>query len=321
MGRSRLKLKHLPRRMQLKAGTYWYVYRKDGKYVWEKLGREYGVALLKWAEIEGHSPNSGRTVAHAIAHYIETERGRLKAKTVSGYQHSAANLIGPFGKMGLGDLTANDVYEYLRRAGNIQANRDKALLSAVYTAARSWGWYAGESPAIGVRRNPERARTRYVTDSELSALIVAAKPQMACMIRLAYLTGLREGDVLKIRFADIWEDGIYVQHGKTAAKQLIEWTDELRSVVTDAKALKRKIGSLYLFAGRKGQPYTGDGFRAMWRRVKIRAGLKDVTFHDLRRKAASDVSLEHAKSLLLHQSEATTRKHYRAKPERAKPVR
>src|SRR6187402_235304 len=185
MGRARASLKHLPRRMQMKAGTYWYVYQKDGKNIWEKLGREYGLALLKWAEIEGRSPSTNRTISHAIGHYIETERGRLKPKTVAGYEASAAHLIGPFGKMRLADLTANDVYEYLKRGGNVAANRDKALLSAVYTAARSWGWYAGENPCSGVRRNPERARSRYITDSELASLVVAAKPQMACMIRLA----------------------------------------------------------------------------------------------------------------------------------------
>jgi len=307
--------------MQVKGGGYYYTYRKDNKLIWEGLGRDYGVALLKWAEIEGRKLEHERTVAHAIGHYLETESHRLRAKTLSGYKQSAAYLIAVFGKMDLSEVTPNHVYEYLKRGGNVQANRDKALLSAVYTTARSWGWYCGDNPAKGIRRNPEFARTRYVTDVELAKLIACASPQLACIILFSYLTGMREGDVLNVRLADLVDDGIRVVQSKTGKVQMIEWSDALRSVVAEARGLRRRVGSLWLFAGRDGQPYTGNGFRAMWRRVKLRAELADIRFHDLRRKAGSDITEEHARALLGHQDARTTRKHYRVGTERVKPVR
>lgn len=320
MGRARATNKHLPRRLHVKCGSYYYVYRKDGKYIWERLGRDYGAALLRWAEIEGRKLDRERSIERAIGHYLETEKHRLKEATMAGYQRSAARLIRVFGSMELTDLQPNHVYEYLRRAGNVQANRDKALLSAVFTAARAWGWYMGDNPARGVRRNPEHARQRYVTDDELAALILAAPAQLGCIIRFAYLTGMREGDILRVRLSDLADEGIALEQGKTGKRQVIEWTEDLRAIVADARAIKRRVGSLYLFAGQEGQPYSGDGFRSMWRRVKIRALLPDVRFHDLRRKAGSDVSDEHARALLGHDDARTTRKHYRARPERVKPV-
>lgn len=321
MGRNRTTNKHLPRRMQFKSGSYYYVYRINGKDVWERLGRDYGTALLKWAEIAGRKLEHERTITHAIAHYIETESHRLKPKTLSGYRQSATRLIPVFGKMELADLTPNHVYEYLKRGGNVQANRDKALLSVVYTAARAWGWHSGDNPAKGIRRNPEFARTRYVTDDELTRLIACAPPQIACIIRFAYLTGMREGDVLNVRLADLTNDGIRVIQGKTGKEQIIQWSEALHAVVADARGLRRRVGSLWLFAGRNGQGYTGDGFRAMWRRVKLRAQLADVRFHDLRRKAGSDITEEHARALLGHEDARTTRKHYRVLSETVKPVR
>lgn len=321
MGRQRKTGKHLPRRLQFKHGAYYYVTYRDGLKVWEGLGRDYGVALLKWAEYEGRKPESARNVEHAIAHYLETERHRLRPATMTGYNRSSARLIAVFGNMELCDLKPSEVYEYVRRYGNVQANRDKALLSAVYSAARTWGWFAGDNPAKGVRRNVERARKRYVTDAELGKLVDSASPQLASIIRFAYLTGMRESDILRVRLGDMSDDGIRVDQGKTGRQQLITWTEELRAVIADARAARGRVSSLWLFAGRAGQPYTGDGFRAMWRRVKLKAGLADVTFHDLRRKAGSDVSDEHARALLGHQDARTTRKHYRAKPEKVRPVR
>jgi len=321
MGRKRTHNKHLPKRMQKKGDAYYYAYYRKSKYVWESLGKDYGVALIKWAEIEGRKINHERTVEGAIAHYLETESHRLAKKTISEYKSAAQRLISIFGKMDLPDLKPSHVYEYIKRYGNVQVNRDKSLLSVVYSAARSWGWFNGDNPAKGIRRNTETPRKRYVTDSELSKLILCASPQLSCVIRLAYLTGLRQGDILKIRLSDLTEDGVFVCQGKTGKNHIIEWSHELRTVVAESRALRRRIGSMWLFAGMNGQPYTGDGFRAMWRRVKLKAQLPDVTFHDLRRKAGSDVDENHARELLDHSDARTTRRHYRAKTSRSKPVR
>lgn len=327
MGRSRSTAKHLPLRMQAKGGGYYYVYRKDSKNVWESLGRDYGAALLKWAEREGRELKGERSVSHALANYLETEKHRLKPATMAGYKRSAARLIKVFGKMELGDVTPNNVYEYLRRAGNVQANRDKALLSAVYGAARSWGWYAGDNPAKGVRRNPEHERKRYVTDAELSALMLASPPKLACIIKFAYLTGMSQEDILLVEMADVVDDGFEFVRRKTGKEMFMEWSDELTVTIEEAKRLWRRFGRRYLFETtktkkRKEGPYSGDGLRTLWRRAKIKAGLPDIRFHDLRRKAGSDAPDDaQARAMLGHQDERTTRKHYRAKRERVRPVK
>jgi integrase len=116
---------------------------------------------------------------------------------------------------------------------------------------------------------------------------------------------------------------------------VVLWSPELEAVVADARKQWRRFGREYLFESRPQKasddgkrparppgPYTPSGLRAMWRRVRVKAGLLDTRLHDLRRKAGSDVAtLGEAQGLLGHADGKVTGRHYRAKPERVKPVR
>lgn len=306
--------------MLQRRGAYYYVV--DG--VWTPLGRDYGEALRLWAEYEGRSVTKGQTVADAIAYYIDARKPELSPKTVEAYMVSQKKLGAAFGTKRLTALKPEDVTRYLRSAASkVSANRDKALLLAAYNWVNGEGWIepVGYNPAR-VRRNPEKARKRYVTDGELTTLMEAAKPKVALLIELAYITGVRKSDLLKIRLADLREDGLHVEQGKTGKRQVFEWTDGLRRITDSAKSLRRTVGSLWLFpADRKpGQPMTALALRTAWERARKDAKLLDVRWHDLRRKAGSDAAQGEAQALLGHADGRVTERHYRAKPTVVKPL-
>ncbi|HET9189802.1 MAG TPA: tyrosine-type recombinase/integrase [Rudaea sp.] len=306
----------LPPRLHRKHGAYYYV----RGHVWTHLGRDYGQALRTWAEWEGREAAPIRTIAQALAQYIADSADRLQPSTITSYRDAMKQLVPVFGRMPLEALRRDHVYEYVRRRGNVSGNRERALLSAVYTWALNAGIYAGANPAAGLRyRNTERPRQRYVTDVELAALITAAWPRWKPFLRFAYLTGLRQGDLLRLRLSDASEAGITVRTGKTGKTILIGWSDELRVLWGDMA--RSRIGAAPLLINRDGEAYTSSGFRASWRKLKLRAGIGDVHFHDLRKKTGSDAdSLTHAAQLLAHEDEGTTRKHYRVKPEAIRPI-
>ena len=88
----------------------------------------------------------------------------------------------------------------------------------------------------------------------------------------------------------------------------------------------------WLFCNRRGEPYvkpngTTNGWDSIWQRFMDRViaetKVQDRFWEkDLRAKVATDAeSLEHARSLLSHASDATTRKVYRRKPEKVIPGR
>lgn len=315
--------------MLLKHGAYYLKHANK----WSRLDTEYGPALIKYAELIGSRTNV-RTVASLVASYIEHSSRRLSPKTMTNYLASAKNLGAVFGHMDVSDLRAEDVYRYLVSKGNVQANRDKALLSAAFTHGRRIGVVSGEDPAKGLRfRNTEKPRDRYVTDIELEALITVSPPTLACMIRIAYLTGMRQGDLLSLRLDNLTPNGIVYRpekNKKSAKLTTIAWTDELRRAVNEALVLYSHAGRTWLFESRpRGAhsdrgwgPYTTSGLQSMWRAARAKAGLIDITLHDIRGKAGSDMaSDEQAQALLTHADSSITRKHYRRKSVVVKPVR
>lgn len=317
MGRRRTHNLHLPPRLRLISGTYWFTPRVNGKQVWINFGRDYGQALQRWASETGKTVAIS-TVADAIGAYLETQRDRLKPSTMEGYQKSAKRLLPVFGSVGLQDLEASDVYRYMIERGDVSANRDRALLSAAYTHARRTGAHKGDDPTKLLQfRNAEKPRERLITDAELARLVEVANPRMALIIRFAALTGMRQGDILGLKLTAAGPEGITYRTGKTGKSILLEWTPELRAIWQ--AAAKDRVGAVTVFTSEDRKPFTGSGFRASWRRVKERAGLLDVRFHDLRGKAGT----EHpdAQKLLGHTNSSVTERHYKRGPVRARPVK
>jgi len=321
VGRPRKHDRHLPPRMQFKHGAYYYT--AGGR--WIPLGRDYGVALKKWADLQGAEATIGRTVADAIAYYLQCKIANIAPRTLESYQISQKRLVAVFGHMSLDELRPEHVTRYLRGCEHkVQANRDKALLSASYNWVNAEGWLqlAGYNPAR-VPRNKEVPRDRYITDIELNALRAVARPKIRLMIELAYLTGLRKGDLLKLKTSDLTDEGIQFTASKTGKRSVIAWSEELRQVVDCALQLRRRPGAVWLFVTERNadQAMTSRGLTSEFEKTRSAAQLPDITWHDIRRKAGSDVEETHATELLGHTDAKVTKRHYRAKPVSVKPVR
>jgi len=325
MGRPRKHNKHLPANMQFKHGAYYYT-GGDG---WLPLGRVYSNALTKYAGLLG-TPSAVRTVKDMVWAYIEHKRPKLAASTIANYERSAALLCVVFGHVLPEDVETPYVYRYLTAKGNVQANRDKALLSAAYSWHRLNG-YKGPDPTKRMQfRNEEKPRERYVTDDELDRIIAVASPKLGCIARFIELTGMRQGDALRVRITDLDDEGFTYWNSKSKRMQGLEGSPALDAVIDEAKRLWRRFGREYLFEshpkGKHGArgfgPYTPSGLRALWRVAREKAGLPDVRLHDLRAKAGSDKATdEDAAALLGHRDTKVTRRHYRRKPVRSKPSR
>ena len=317
MGRRKKFNNYLPVRLRLKHGAYYHVATINGKQAWIFLSRDLSEALSRWAQREGHD-KAGETVTEAVDRFIAEITPAKAEITQRDYRRYAAKIKRVFGESRLSDIQTKDIARYLdERTAKIEGNREIAFLSSVYTKTIRWGWCSA-NPCRGVERNDEPRRKRYIDDAEVDKLREKASDQMRAIIDLAVLTGLRKKDLLKIRLSDLLDAGVYVEQSKTGKRQVFEWTTALREVVERAKKLRRRVGSLYLFANRGGQPYTTSGFDSMWLRVVKKSGLKDVRFHDLRAKAGSDAT--NATELLGHDDPRTTARYKRA-PIKVKPLR
>lgn len=135
---------------------------------------------------------------------------------------------------------------------------------------------------------------------------------------LSALTGIRQGDLLKLKRSDFTNDGLRWTQGKTGKDVHVLWTDALREVY-EAGIRLRKTASIWFLPNRAGGPYTPDGFRSLWHKTMQKDhGVKRFRFHDLRGKAGTDAE---DWRLLGHTDRKVFERTYNRRTKPVKPVK
>jgi integrase len=150
----------------------------------------------------------------------------------------------------------------------VQANREKSLLSAVFTKAIEWG-AAAQNPCKQVPRLHEQKRERYIAETEFQSVRALALPMMQTAMDLALLTGLRQGDLLPLEKRHLTDEGI---------DRAFDISSRVRQ---------------FVICNRQGKRYSSDGFSTIWDRLMRRAAetraiAERFTSHDIRAKSLSD---------------------------------
>ena len=318
MSRPRTKNTHLPRYVTVIHGSYWYR-PPTGDSV--NIGPE-GAEHLVWKFMAEHTapevPKTGACLKEHFERYKREIVPTLAPRTQKDYARHLAILERTFGHMRPDDLIPKDIGKFLDKPkGRVQANRQIAVLSSVYSYMVGSWWVAEKNPCRDVKRNKTKKRTRYVSDEEYAAFYNFAKPRVQIMMDLALITGQRQGDLIALQVKNVTDDGVLFQQGKTGKRLLVGMSDALAAVIRRAKQMEPKVDiGGYLVRTRKGTPYTSEGFRACWQRTMQRAMRKGIlaerfTFHDLRAKSVSDSkTLEEAFERAGHTSMQMTRGTY-----------
>lgn len=188
----------LPDRMHYRRDGYEHVTSKRGKRTWTRLGTNYPQALAHWARIEGMGVGeNAATIAEIVEAYLIEHADRLAPKTMRGYRNSQKRINDWAGAVYGEELTRSSVRTWLHADGKgreVSANRDLALLKAALNLAVEMDLLS-VNPAMGVRRLPERPRTRSGTGGELEALGKVATPMWCAIISTALFTGMRESEI------------------------------------------------------------------------------------------------------------------------------
>lgn len=83
-------------------------------------------------------------------------------------------------------------------------------MSHIVGRAMEWKMVT-DKPCIGVERNTETPRDRFVADDEFDAVFKSAPRPIRAMMLLAYLNGQREVDLLKLRRDAVTNGGLMFQ--------------------------------------------------------------------------------------------------------------
>ena len=323
MGRRRKSRLDLPQRVYFDHGIYFFVPINGPKV---NLGRELPLALAKWAEIVA-PPMRLTTVSSLMDRYLLQVAPRKSKRTYADNKIEIALLRKVFGHMAPDDITPQDIYAYMdARGAPIRANREKSLLSHIFSVAIRWG-AARDNPCRLVKRNPEKPRDRYVSDEELATLRSHCPAWLQLYLDLKSLTGMRKGDMLRLTLGAITADGLAITQGKTGQRLIYEWNSDLRSTVESIKGLRRPVRSLHLFTTQDGQPFTQKGFNSAWQRAMgkaVQMGLARFTEHDLRAKVVTDARNEglDAQRLAGHKNSAMTDRYVKSRQvEKVRPLK
>lgn len=297
--------------MARKGNAFYYVTSTVPRK-WISLGSDAAAARLKWAELENTANSStDRTFAALASRYVEECLGEASANWRHNVGWQTKRLVAVFGHMPLDEILPCHVAEYLdRHPKPATANQGISIMGVMYEKAMRWGWTNG-NPTKGIRKRKLERRARYITDAEFVRIRECAAPVVRAAMDIAYLTGLRIGDVLSLRRDQITPDGLSIVQQKTGARQTFELTPALSAALAAAKATNGRVSGLTIFLNTRGRPLAYQAFYKHWQEAVTTAGIPDVHIHDIRAKAATDAKShgQDYQALLGHTSQAMSERY------------
>jgi len=164
-------------------------------------------------------------------------------------------------------ITPQHIRQYLDwcKAAPVRANREKALFSHIFNKARGWGYTSAPNPCSGIRGFTERGRDACIEDATYKAVWDAADWSTRDAMDLAYLTGQRPADVLKMRLPDIRDGYLWLTQSKTRKKLRMAIAGELAALIERIQGRAYKVTSLALIRNETGQPLS---YHALWNRFE-----------------------------------------------------
>jgi integrase len=166
-------------------------------------------------------------------------------------------------------------------------NRGLQILKRMFNLASDWG-YASENPVTKVRLFSEKGnkKERILAAEEERALMESCSEHLRPIVITALNSGMRRGEILKLRWATVDFDKriVRVEETKSGEPRKVDMNAVLFELLRWQRILN-PAGEYVFMNPDTGKPYVevGKAFRAACRR----AGIKGLRFHDLRHTFAS----------------------------------
>lgn len=281
-------------------------------------------------------------IKHAFTSFLEEVEAKSSPRTFDEYERTFKKFIekdiGSYRIDAVGRADIARIHHDLKDTP-YQANRVLALLSSFFSWCDKNGYRPdGKNPCRHVDKYEEKARERFLSESEIHAIgkaleayekankyvtphpwkkkkgkkeINLTTPYVTAAIRLLLLTGARCNEILSLKWADVDFERklIRLQVSKTGQKTIYLSAPALQLL----SALPRIEDNPYVICGKKEGSHLVN-IKDPWDEIRTAAKLTDVRIHDLRHNYASTAiaSGHHLKvigSLLGHSDTKTTERY------------
>ncbi len=269
-----------------KHGPCWYIYAwRGGPRIDKRFGPKPVVdqnllALVAKART-AHLPGD-ELAATLLAYRQSPEYTKLAPDTQADYRASMDIIESYFGDAPLAAF--ND----WRIRGEIIAQRDKMAANprkadkytTMFGTILNWAMQRGQisiNVGAGIPKLHHANRADQVWEqSDMDAFEPQATPQLWRAIKLASLTGLRLGDLLKLSWDHIGQDAVVMVTNKRGKRVVIPMLPELRTLLASIEGDEGPI-----LRNSYGNPWSADGLKTVFQRAKKKTGIAK-RIHDLR---------------------------------------
>jgi integrase len=323
------------------SDIWWIRYADDtGREHRERIGRK-GLARAvyekrKTEAREGRYFPPARKRAVRFNDLLEDYRaasarqGKAIMRTDAGYRRA----LEAFGGRRIETIAASDVEAWRDRLAESLSPASVAhyltMLRAIFNRAVRDGKIAS-SPTRGVEWPEENnARVRYLSEIEERRLIKALPKRRRALVTFAINTGLRLGEILKLRWSDIdtHSASIHVREAKSGEGRRLPLNQFALAALNQSRRARPKVIQLEARrkAGEGGCIFGPDGptlrmsINRDFRRATLTAKIQDLRFHDLRHTFASRLvmrgfDLYRVQTLLGHKTARMTQRYAHLSPE------
>jgi len=278
--------------MRLKSGPvrYHYAWRGGPRLKGEPGSPEF-IASYQAAHRGRKEPNAGTLHAVIVGFKKSPEFTGLAPRTRQDYTGHLARIETHFGTLPLDALDDPRVsMEFIEWRNTLAAGakqRDYAF--TVLMRLLSWARTCG----LTTYRPPERLARLYHADrseriwseADIAAFMGVAPLPLQRALVLALETGQRQGDLLKLSWTNYDGTWIRLRQSKTGRLVNIPVTKRLRAILDTTPRT-----AITILTHSQRRPWKANAFRAAWGIASRRAGLSDLTFHDLRGTAVTRLS-------------------------------
>lgn len=302
-------------RITLPDGTRRSVYgtsEKDVKGKMKKLMEKAG----KGIDVRGER----QTLATFLRSWLDdVAADKVRPSTLVSYRHYVERHIIPgLGDAAIGDLTVQDVQRFLNarhKAGlsprTVQYIR--AILRSALAEAVAWSLVERNVAAIAKPPRQQHKEVTALSSAEARQLMAFTREhRLGNLFAIALFTGMRQGELLGLRWPDLDLDAGSLTVRQAAQKIGGEWkmvepksatsrrtiklpagaVAALRDQKERVKAMRREAGELWVewglvFPSQIGSPLDGPSVTHALQRQLEAAGLPKVRFHDLRHTCAT----------------------------------
>lgn len=161
------------------------------------------------------------------------------------------------------------------------------VLKAVFNRGKRLGLLR-ENPASLVQTpKPNNVLVRYLTTSQETQLLASLPARFHPIVLTALHTGLRQGELVRLRWADIdWTVGVLTIHEtKAGERRRVPMNSVMQTLLVGMREAAKPAPTDRVF------PHDQRYLRRMFAKAVERAGLAPFRFHDLRHTFASRLAM------------------------------